>query len=267
MVRIQHESTPNTTTWPAAAELAGAVGERELLRLLGLPRGRELEGELRTRSDAARGWYARYGRPFVATRKVEAQDLTATGVVLSDGSELRSARLAEGLRVARGHAVLVAAVSAGREVAAEVARAWAEGRPDEAYFLDRFAAAVTEELVRQASGAECRSASEAGETLLSPHSPGCGDFAIGDQHRLMALLGARPAGAERVALGPVELLPSGALDPPHSLLAALGVTRHALPATTAEALCRGCELDPCTFRRAPKPLAARTIEATGSVRA
>ena len=134
---------------PQAAELAAAVTERELLRLLGLPRGRALEGELRERADGARAWFAVHGRPFAAARRVEVRDLTATGVLLSDGSELSSRRLAEGLHATRGHAVLVLAVSAGREVAAEVSRAWAEDRPDEAYFLDRFATAVTEALVRR----------------------------------------------------------------------------------------------------------------------
>jgi hypothetical protein len=252
--------TKTRTRWLPAAELAAAVSERELLRLLGLPRGRALEGELRERADGARAWYAGHGRPFAASRRVDVQDLTATGVVLEGGTVLRSARLAEGLRATRGHAVLVLAVSAGREVAAEVARAWGEDRPDEAYFLDRFATAVTEALVLRASGAECRTASRAGETLLPPHSPGCGDFAIGDQQRLMALLGGAPAGGERLALGPIELLPTGALDPTPSLLAALGVTRHALPATTPEALCRGCELDSCGFRRAPRSVQGATRE-------
>ena len=67
----------------------------------------------------------------------------------------------------------------------------------------------------------------------------------------MRLLGAVPAGDERLALGPIELLATGALDPPHSLLAALGVTRQALAAATPEDLCRGCALEPCAFRRAP----------------
>ena len=243
----------------APAQVAAAVSERELLRLLGMPRGRELEGELRARADAARAWYAAHGRPHTATRRVDVQGVGSTGVTLADGSELRSTRLAEDLRTTDGHAVLVLAVSAGREVATEVSRAWAEDRPDEAYFLDRFATAVTEALVLEASGAACRAASGDGETLLPPRSPGCGDFEIGDQHRLMALLGGTPNG-ERVALGPIELLPSGALDPPHSLIAALGVTRHALEATTPEALCRGCELDPCAFRRAPSSIAVRTRE-------
>jgi hypothetical protein len=256
-MRMLRDASPSELR-PPAAELASAVSERELLRLLGLPRGRELEGELRARADGARAWYAKFGRPFTASRRIEVRSVSATEVRLADGTELRSPALADSLLATRGHAVLVLAVSAGREVAAEVARAWADERPDEAYFLDRFAAAVTEALVLWSSGEACRTASSAGETLLPPLSPGCGRFEIGDQHRLMALLGAAQAADERLALGPIELLPSGALDPPHSLLAALGVSRQPRAATTAEGLCRACELDPCAFRRAPrsKPSAA-----------
>ena len=235
---------------PSGAELAAVVSERELLRLVGLPRGRELGGELRERAQAARAWFATNGRPFAATRRFDVERVSPSDVRLTEGSELRSEALADGLRATGGHAAVVLAVSAGREVAAEARRLWASDTPDEAYFLDRFAAAVTEALVLWASGSECRKASGAGETLLPPLSPGCGRFEIGDQHRLMRLLAAEDTGSERMRLGPIELLSTGALDPQHSLLAVLGVTRQALATATPEDLCRGCELDPCRFRRA-----------------
>jgi hypothetical protein len=237
---------------PQGAELAAAVNERELLRLLGVPRGRELPGELGERAHAARAWYAANGRPFAAARRYAATRVSATEVQLEGGTGLRSGALADGMRAARGHAVIVLAVSAGREVAAETSRLWASDRPDEAYVLDRFAAAVTEALVLWASGAECRDASRAGETLLPPLSPGCGRFEIGDQQRLVGLLGGEPAPQQRLRLGPIELLATGALDPPYSLLAAFGVTRQPLAAATPEDLCRACELEPCAFRRAPR---------------
>lgn len=236
---------------PQGAELAAGVSERELLRLLGLPRGRELVGELGESAEAARSWYAANGRPFAATRRHGVERMSAAAVRLEDGSELRSGALADGLRAVSGHAVVVVAVSAGREVAAESRRLWAADRPDEAYFLDRFAAAVTEALVLWVSGRECRAASSAGETLLPPLSPGCGRFEIGDQQRLLRLLGGEPAPDDRLRLGPIELLATGALDPPHSLLAALGVTRRALPTVAPEDLCRACALEPCGFRRTP----------------
>ena len=245
---------------PEGAELAAAVSERELRRLVGLPRGRDLEGDLRERAEAARSWYAANGRPFCVAGRHAVEQLSTSEVRLADGTELRSPALAESLRDTRGHAVLVLAVSAGREVAAETRRLWSEDRPDEAYFLDRFAAAVTEALVLWVSGNECREAFSAGETLLPPLSPGCGRFELGDQQRLLSLLGGVPDPGERLRLGPIELLTTGALDPPHSLLAALGVTRQPLAATTPEDLCRACELEPCGFRRARFSGAA--IEAT-----
>jgi len=83
---------------PQATELAAAVSERELLRLLGMPRGRGLQGELRERAEGARAWYASQGRPFAASCRVGVQDLSASVVRLTDGTELRSPALAEGLR-------------------------------------------------------------------------------------------------------------------------------------------------------------------------
>lgn len=246
---------------PESAELAAAVSERELLRLLGLPRGRELGVELRERTQLARSWYAANGRPFAATRRHAVESVSASNVLLADGTGLRSGALADGLRATRGHAVVVLAVSAGPEVAAEGSRLWAADRPDEAYFLDRFAAAVTEALVLWASGNECGGASSAGETLLPPLSPGCGRFEIGDQQRLVQLLGGMPSSDERLRLGPIEVLGTGALAPPHSLLAVFGVTRQPLAAATPEDLCRACALEPCGFRRAPFASTASEVSA------
>jgi hypothetical protein len=171
-------------------------------------------------------------------------------VRLEDGAELRSAALAERLQGGAAHALLALAASAGREAADEVARLWAAERPDEAYFLDRFAAAVTERLVFWAQGVVCRASEPAGETLLPHLSPGCGHFDLADQHRVMALLtGLSPLDEEAARLGPIALLASGALDPPHSVLAVLGVTRGRVEAAPQD-LCRACDLDPCSFRRA-----------------
>lgn len=229
-----------------AAGLAAAVPEREYRRLLGLPRGGALEGDLLDRARGAQGWYARHGRPFVATRRVALRALGPDSVTLEPGVELRSKVLADRLRAAESHALIALAASAGPEVAEETARLWTAGRPDEAFFLDRFAAAVAERLVFWASAAVCRVSEPAREALLPHLSPGCGHWDLADQPRLMALLtGER----ESPILGPIELLPSGALRPQASLLAALGVTRRPLAATPEE-LCRSCDLDPCAFRRA-----------------
>ena len=230
-----------------AAELAAGVPEGEYLRLLGLPRARSLDGDLLDRARGARDWYAQHGRPFVATQRVGVRSVGPASVTLDPGTELRSVALADRLREGEAHALVALAASAGQEVADETKRLWASDRPDEAFFLDRFAVAVTERLVFWASATICRASEPARETLLPHLSPGCGHWDLADQHRLMALLTGEEDGT---MLGPVQLLPSGALRPQHSLLAALGVT-HRTFANTPEALCRSCDLDPCAFRRAP----------------
>jgi hypothetical protein len=234
-----------------AAEIASSVSERELLRLLGMPRGRALEGDLLDRACGARDWYAQHGGPFVASRRVaigargsslrgpgaSETDGSRTDVVrLEEGTELRSALLTTRLEAGQAHALVALAASAGLDVASEVKRLWAEERPDEAYFLDRF-----------------RAAAPLGETLLPHLSPGCGHWDLADQHRVMGVLTGEKGHLgtdETVRLGPIELLPSGALHPQHSVLAVLGVT-HRKGTTTPEDLCRACDLDPCAFRRAP----------------
>jgi hypothetical protein len=232
----------------AAADVAAAVSEREYRRLLRLPRGRSLPAEMAERAQAARRWYALHGRPFVATRREGLRAIGPVEVLLQSGPTLRSKALAARLRAGHAHALLVVAASAGPEVADEARRLWGAGRLDEAYFLDRLAAAITEGLLVHASSA-------AGRGLLPHLSPGCGDWDLADQRRLMQLLAgcgdpSRPAA--RDACGPVTLLASGALSPQHSVLAAFGVTHQARAAVSvAAATCRGCEREPCDVRRVP----------------
>jgi hypothetical protein len=247
----------------SGATAAAGVTDAEFRRLLGIPRGREMAAEVRERAELARRWYAEHGRPFVAVRRVALGSAAPGSVTLETGEVITGAALAERLRDGEAHALVALAVSAGPEVAAEAARLWADDRPDESYFLDRFAAAIAEQLVWQASAALCGDATAAGEGLLPHLSPGCGRWEISAQHELMALLCAEPmprspatppAGGEDeqpvVELGPMTLLASGALKPQHSLLAALGVARRAIVATP-ESSCRSCDLARCRYRRAP----------------
>jgi hypothetical protein len=211
-----------TATLPVTgAELAAAVSPEDQARLLQLPRSRPFEGEIRTRVAAARSWYAENGRPFLAWRR-QPLDAVEPGVIrLRCGQELRSAALSRRLASAGAHGFVALCASAGPEVAEEADRHWREERPDEAFFLDRFGAAVAEGLVRLGAAALSRAGEAEGETLLPHLSPGCGDWDLSDQHRLWAILfadGSCPS-------GPLRILESGGLSPRHSVLAGLGVAR------------------------------------------
>lgn len=234
-----------TSLLPAnGPELAASVPQHEYNRLLQMPRTRDLEGELLERANGARAWYAQHGKPFVASRYVELEDIETPVVRLANHVELNSVRLAERLKAGEARALVVLAASAGPEVADEVSKCWAE-RPDEAFFLDRFAVAITEQLIQWSSAFLCRESEPQQETLMPHLSPGCGNWDLADQHKLMVLLA-----EEKTEIGPLQLLPSGALHPQHSIMAALGVTRRKFAATPRD-ICLGCDLNPCAFRRAP----------------
>ena len=255
----------------SAPDIAASITGREYNRLLQLPRERQLEGDLLDRAQSARNWYASHGKPFVASRRVELLEIRTDSVILESSARrsasilpageesahnqsggqdarattiLNSLVLAQRLRAGEAHALMIIAASAGSEVAQEISRHWSEGRPDEAFFLDRFAVAITERLLFWSAATLCRASETAHETLMPHLSPGCGNWDLADQHKLMALL----SGGTHI--GPLQMLPSGALEPQHSVLAAMGVT-HRNFATTPEHLCRSCDLNPCTFRRAP----------------
>ena len=211
-----------------------------------LPRKKLLEDDLAARARAAGAWYAGHGRPWIGARRVDIARLDAAGVTLATGQAFLSVVLADRLRGADAHAVVAVAVTAGAEAEAEYGRHWAEGRPDEGFFVERFAVGVTEQLVRFAAAWTCRASEAGGETALFHASPGCGSWPLEEQGKLMSVL----AGDSTPAVGPVKMMPSGALTPVHSILALVGLTRRHVAPTPADA-CRDCDLTPCSFRRAP----------------
>jgi hypothetical protein len=232
-------------------EIAAAVTSREYQRLLSLPRDLVLEGDLLDRANTAREWYTRNGVPFIAARKVDLTEVSTTTASLANGLKLESAVLAKRLREGEAHALEILAASAGNEVSQEVTRLWSIEHPDEAFFLDRFAVAVTEQLLFWASATLCRASESENETLMTRLSPGCGHWDIADQHKLMTMLTCtEDQESGGTILGPLHLLSSGAIHPQHSILAVMGVT-HRKFAMAPEMICRSCDLDPCGFRRAP----------------
>jgi hypothetical protein len=234
------------TLAPAGGEVAAQVSAAEYARLLLIPRHKLQEEALAERAQAARDWYAAHGRPWIGARRVDIAGLDGPRVTLATGQSFASASLADRLRAAESHAVVAVAVTAGPEAEAEYRRHWSEGRPDEGFFVERFAVGVTEELLRRAAAWTCRAAESAGETALFHASPGCGSWPLEEQGKLMSVLAEGPD----PVVGPVRMWPTGALAPVHSVLALVGLTRRRVAPTPADA-CRSCDLDPCSFRRAP----------------
>jgi hypothetical protein len=241
-------------------ELAGAsarleVATEEYLRLLGYPRGFELEGRAKELADWARGWYAENGRPWFYARQAESLEIKGDSIAI-DGVRFTSGRLKSTLEQAQAHSVILVAVGAGEEAEEEAARRWKDEKPDEYFFLEVFASAVVEHLVT-ATGARLCAWAEQHEMAVLPHySPGYAEWDVAEQPRLLELM----KRTHEVAFpSVVEVFDTGMLRPKKTLLAVFGLTQHTdrLRRLTDLVPCENCSFGPCDFRRAPYRRAPR----------
>jgi len=176
----------------------------EYVRLLGYPRGWTLEGRALELAEGAREWYAEFGRPWVVAQEAE-------------------------------NSVMVVA-SAGPEVVEGSRRLWREDKPDEAFFLHAFGAAVVERIFGGARTRIDEFARERGMMVEAGYSK------IADARSLLRDL-SLPC--------PMEVLDSGMLRPELSQLGALRLVAQVPGAPPAEEYvpCGSCGVNPCQFRR------------------
>jgi hypothetical protein len=221
----------------------------EYVRLLGYPRGWEVEGRARDLAGWAREWYAKNGRPWVYARQAENFDVSGDSIRI-DGMTFTSRRLKSTLQQAEAHSVILVAVGAGPEAEEESRRRWEEEKPDEYFFLEIFASAVVEHLVTAAGARLCDWAEQHEMAVLPHYSPGYAEWDVAEQPRFLELM-------LRTRKEPfpsqVEVFDTGMLRPKKTQLAVFGLTRHTerLRRLTELVPCENCSFGRCQYRRAP----------------
>jgi hypothetical protein len=241
-------------------ELAGVVPEvnvqpSEYARLLGYPRGWELEGRARELAEWGRDWYAKNGRPWFYARQVEKFEMVGDSLHI-DGVSFSSKRLKETLEQAEAHSVILVAVGAGLEAEDEAHRRWEAEKPDEYFFLEMYGSAVVEHLTTHTGARLCDWAEHHKMAVLPHYSPGYPEWDVAEQPRLLELL--KRTRKESFPSW-VEALDSGMLRPKKTLLAVFGLTRHTERLRPLNGLvpCENCSFGPCQYRRAPYRRAPR----------
>jgi hypothetical protein len=233
---------------PLSSNLAFEIDEAEYARLLGYPRRKIPAGSVAERATRSRDWFARNARPWAYARTLSIDAIGETKVELADGTSLTSETLAARLREAGATAIEIAAVSAGAEVDERSEALWQAKRPDEAYLLDRFAAAVAEHLAAW-TGQHLRENEVAeGLAALPGYSPGYEGWDLEEQVLVAACL---TDTLSDEPLGPFEVLDSGMIRPKNSLLAVFGLSpdRNATASAWRTSRCGWCSLPRCDFRR------------------
>lgn len=244
-----------------AIELAGTdpdlnVLPEEYVRLLGYPRGWELEGRALELANWARDWYSRNGRPWFYARQAENFEIKGDCIHI-DGVQFTSKRMQAALQRAEAHSVILVAVGAGPEAEEETRRCWEDDKPDQYFFLEIFSSAVVEHLVASTGARLCDWAEQHQMAVLPHCSPGYPEWDIAEQPRLLNLM--KRTQRQRFP-SPVEVFDTGMLRPKKTLLAVFGLTRHTdrLRRLTDLVPCENCSFGPCQFRRTPYRRAPRS---------
>src|SRR5262249_34364049 len=133
-----------------------------------------------------------------------------------------STRLQEQLSEARAGKVMIAAVSAGKELEEKARELWREAKPDEYFFLEVYGSAMVEHLITTAGARLCAWADENKMAVLPHYSPGYSGWDVSEQGKLFALI--RQLDGSGLP-GELRVLDSGMLQPKKSLLAVFGVTQ------------------------------------------
>ncbi|MCI0698036.1 hypothetical protein L0337_39290 [candidate division KSB1 bacterium] len=225
------------------------VQETEYKRLLGYPHDHELEGRARELADWARQWYAENGNPWVYAKKIDALEIS-NGTLGIDGTELSSKRLCDQLSDAQACAVMVVAVSAGKECEEKARQLWQEEKPDEYFFLEVYGSAVVEHLITTTGARFCAWAEQHGMAILPHYSPGYPGWNVSDQSRLLELLRRKSGGG---LPGEIQVMDTGMLRPKKSLLAVFGITAQVDKVRRLAELipCESCSMKSCQYRRVP----------------
>jgi hypothetical protein len=241
------------------------VRPAEYTRLLGYPKGWELEGRASELAEWSRRWYTQHGRPWIYARQAERLEIEGEEIYI-DGVRFTSRRLTSMLEQAEAHGVILAAVGAGPEAEEEARRCWAEEKPDEYFFLEVYASAAVEHLTMLAGARLCDWAEQRGMAVLPHYSPGYPEWDIAEQPRLLDLI-KRTRG--ETLPSPVDVFETGMLRPKKTQLAVFGLTRHTerLERLTSLVPCERCSYGPCQYRRAPyrrapRPLGESVAEST-----
>jgi hypothetical protein len=237
-----------------AIELASTLPEvnvlpEEYVRLLGFPRGWQLEGRSLELADWARDWFAKNGRPWFYARQAESFEIAGDSIHI-DGTTFTSKRLKNTLQQAEAYSVILVAVGAGPEAEEESHRRWLDEKADEYFFLEIFASAVVEHLVASTGARLCDWAERHDMAVLPHYSPGYAEWDIAEQPRLFDLI---IQTRKEPFPSQVEVFDTGMLRPKKCLLAVFGLTRHTdrLRRLTELVPCENCSFGPCNYRRAP----------------
>lgn len=215
------------------------VDQEHFMRRLGFPSDYELPEHMEETMEMTTTWYEEHGQPWLGIYEID---------VTIDGEEVRfDEELVESEKIYKrfvkygvNKAVIILA-TAGLKSDERIKELW-EDYPDQSFFLDAYAASVTESIVNFAVDYIKSWSTLKGQKSLSRYSPGYIGWNLTQQKVLMDAIMKKQDNI------PVELTDSALLFPLKSQISVVGLHNKDVDQKKIEMVCSTCSFMKCSCR-------------------
>jgi len=218
-----------------------SIDRSHYIRRLGYPKDYEVPEHIQEFMDWATDWYRENGNPWLHIYELD--------VALEDGNLFLNTNKTEAPKVYKRFKkydvkkALLMASTAGDTVDAKTTKLWASDYPDSAFFLDTFAASVTEAIVSFAVEYIKGWVEQKNMHTLSRYSPGYPGWDLKEQFLLMDIIE-----KDFVKEIPITISDTALLSPLKSQLSLIGIYKGETSEKLIDIACAQCSFMDCSCK-------------------
>lgn len=191
------------------------IDKAHFIRRLGYPKDYEVSEEIKQSMQKAVDWYNKNGTPWLAIFEVDV-NLKDDKICLNN-IEVHAPKVHKRFQKYSVRKALLIATTAGGNVDTKAAELWNSDLPDTAFFLETFAACVTETNINFAVEYIKNWTAQKGMNSLSRYSPGYPGWDLKEQFLLMDVI------SKTNTIIPITINENALLSPLRSLLSLVGI--------------------------------------------
>lgn len=162
------------------------IDKSHYMRRLGFPKDYELPEQAQENMDWSAKWYAENGNPWLQIFELKVG--LENGKLILNNIATEAAKVFKRFEKHQVEKAMLIATTAGEKVDAESTELWSSDTPDKAFFLETYAACVTESLVAFAVDSIKNWAVNKNEHALARYSPGYPGWELKEQQTLMKII-------------------------------------------------------------------------------
>ena len=218
-----------------------SIDKPHYIRRLGYPKDYEVPEHIQESMDWATKWYYENGNPWLQIYELDVQ-LENENLLLNT-VQTKTPKVYKRFQKHNVKKALLMASTAGDTVDEKTTALWSSDFPDRAFFLDTFAASVTEAIVSFAVDYIKRWTAQKDMYTLSRYSPGYPGWDLNEQFLLMDIIK-----KDYNEVIPITISDTALLSPLKSQLSLIGIYKGLEPKTETAIECIQCSFMDCNCK-------------------